>query len=128
MAFTAWSFWMMGEPGVKIETPILEWAWEFCTPNVIIATFGVFLLFSCIEKPKTPAWLLSISKMSFGIYLVHMLYLAPIAAFFVGGNSAEPIIPIALAIPVIAVLTFICSTVTVKILSYLPGSKYIVGC
>lgn len=128
MAFTAWSFWMMGEPGVRIETPILEWAWEFCTPNVIIATFGVFVLFSCIKKLKTPDWLLSISKMSFGIYLIHMLYLAPIASFFVNGNAAEPLIPIALAIPVIALLTFICSTITVKIISYLPGSKYIVGC
>ena len=29
-------------PGKVIETPMLEWAWEFCTPNVLLATFGAF--------------------------------------------------------------------------------------
>lgn len=46
-AFTAWSFWWKGVPGQLIETPMLEWAWEFCTPNVLCATFGAFLLFTC---------------------------------------------------------------------------------
>ena len=32
-------------PGQPIETPLLEWSWEFCTPNVLCATFGLFLLF-----------------------------------------------------------------------------------
>ena len=43
--FTAWSFWWKGVPGQPIETPLLEWSWEFCTPNVLCATFGLFLLF-----------------------------------------------------------------------------------
>lgn len=128
MVFTGWSFWVMGTPGVFIDTPMLEWAWEFCTPNIIIATFGVFLLFSCIERKATPPVIAELSRLSFGIFLIHLFFLAPIAAYFVAGNQAEPLIPVAIAIPVIAVLTFLCSTIAVKILSYLPGSKYIVGC
>ena len=128
MVFTGWSFWVMGTPGVLIDTPMLEWAWEFCTPNIIIATFGVFLMFSCIERKATPPVIAELSRLSFGIFLIHLFFLAPIAAFFVNGNQAEPLIPVAIAIPVIAVLTFLCSTIAVKILSYLPGSKYIVGC
>lgn len=126
IAFTAWSFWVKGVPGVTISTPMLEWSWEFCTPNVLLSTFGLFLVFSTIRKPA-PRIITALSKMSFGIYLMHMFFLAPIAAYFVNGNAAEPLIPVWAAIPVIAVLTFLCCAVTTKIVSLLPGSKWIVG-
>ena len=126
-AFTAWSFWLKGVPGQLIETPMLEWAWEFCTPNVLLATFGLFLMFTCIRQAEAPSMVAGISKLSFGMYLMHMFYLAPIASFFVNGNQAEPLIPVYLAIPVIAILTFICCAVTTKIISLIPGSRYIVG-
>ena len=72
--FTAWSFWWKGIPGQVIETPLLEWSWEFCTPNVLLATFGAFLLFTCIEQPKAPRIITGISKLTFGMYLVHMFF------------------------------------------------------
>lgn len=126
-AFTAWSFWLKGIPGQLIETPMLEWSWEFCTPNVLLATFGLFLMFTCISQSEAPAVVTEVSKLSFGMYLMHMFYLAPIASFFVNGNQADPLIPVYLAIPVIAILTFICSLVTTKLISLIPGSRYIVG-
>ncbi|WP_407405346.1 acyltransferase [Sodaliphilus sp.] len=126
-AFTAWSFWFKGTPGVAIETPMLEWSWEFCTPNVLCATFGAFLLFTCIEQKKAPAIVTGISKLSFGMYLMHLFFLAPIAAFFVNGNAAEPILPVCITIPAIAILTFICCAITSKLISLLPGSKWIIG-
>jgi hypothetical protein len=61
------------------------------------------------------------------MYLMHLFFLSQIAAYFVNGNQAEPLIPVALAIPVIAILTFICCAVTSKLISYIPGSKYIIG-
>lgn len=124
-AFTAWSFWWKGEPGVLIETPMLEWSWEFCTINVLLATFGLFLLFSCISRPT--AIITELSKLSFGMYLMHLFFLAPIAGWLINGNAAEPMIPVGVAIPVIAILTFICCALTTKLLSFLPGSKYIIG-
>lgn len=126
-AFTAWSFWWKGEPLNPIATPELEWAWEFCTPNVLLATFGAFILFSAIQQKEAPKFITGISKLSFGMYLMHIFFLSNIAAFFVNENPAEPIVPVYLAIPCIAVLTFICCVVTTKLVSYLPGSKYIVG-
>lgn len=126
-AFTAWSFWWKGEPGLLIETPMLEWSWEFCTLNVLVATFGLFLLFSCIKQAKAPAIITSLSKLSFGMYLMHLFFLAPIAAWIIDGDSAAPSIPVALAIPTIAILTFVCCAVTTKLLSFLPKSKYIIG-
>jgi len=126
-AFTGWSFWYKGVPGQVIETPMLEWAWEFCTPNVFLATFGMFLMFSGIKRPKAPAIVGALSKLSYGMYLMHLFFLSAIANVFVNGNAAEPIVPVWAAIPAIAVLTFICCAVTTKLLSLLPGSKWLVG-
>ena len=106
---------------------MLEWSWEFCTPNVVLTTFGAFLLFSTISQKKAPAWLTDLSRLSFGMYLMHLFFLAPIAQWMIGGSVAEPSIPVWLAIPLIAILTFICCAITTKLISLLPGSKYIVG-
>ncbi len=126
--FTGWSFWMKGEPMQPIETPMLEWAWEFCTPNLVMMTFGLFLLFTCIGEHKVPKLITDISKKSFGMYLVHMFFLSNIAFAIVDGNPAEPILPVWLAIPVIAIGSYICCYITIKLLSYVPGSKWLVGC
>lgn len=125
--FTAWSFWVAGVPGKLIETPMLEWSWEFCTPNTVCATFGAFLLFTCIEQKEAPSWITSISKFSFGMYLMHMFFLSNIAPVFVNGDQSNPLIPVYLAIPCIAILTFICCIIATKIISMIPGSKWIVG-
>ena len=105
---------------------MLEWSWEFCTLNVLMATYGLFLMFSTIRKPA-PRIITSLSKLSFGMYLMHLFFLAPIAVYFIGGNQAEPLIPVWAATPVIAVLSFVCCAVTTKVISLLPGSKWIVG-
>ena len=126
--FTGWCFWFKGVPGQLIETPLLEWSWEFCTPNVLLASFGAFLLFTCIERKDTPAFIRSLSNMSFGMYLMHLFFLGPIARLIIGGDVANPLVPVCLAIPAIALLTFICCAVTTKLLSLLPGSKWYVGC
>lgn len=124
-AFTAWSFWWMGTPGQLIETPLLEWSWEFCTPNVLLATFGLFLLFTCIERPRR--MVTQVARLSFGMYLMHLFFLAPIAQWTIGDDAAQPLLPVGLAIPAIALLTFVCCLLTTKLLSLLPGSKYLVG-
>ena len=127
-AFTGWSFWHMGVPGRLIETPLLEWSWEFCTPNVLVASFGAFLMFSCIRREKVPALIGDLSRMSFGMYLMHLFVLGPRARMIIGGNAAEPLIPVGLAIPCIAIITFVCCAVTTRLLSLLPGSRWVVGC
>lgn len=126
-AFTAWSFWFRGTPGQLIETPLLEWSWEFCTPNVVLATFGAFLLFTCIEQKEAPKWITATSKLTFGMYLMHLLFLAPISQAIIAGDPANPSIPVWAAIPLIAVLSYICCAVTTKLLSLIPGSKWIIG-
>lgn len=125
--FTAWSFYLKGEPGVLIETPMLEWSWEFCTPNVLLATFGAFVLFTCIKREKAPEIITRLSKLSFGMYLMHLFFLSNIATWIIQGNVVSPLLPVWTAIPAIAVLTFVCCGVTAWLLSKLPASKYIIG-
>ena len=127
-AFTGWAFWYKGVPGGPIDTPTLEWAWEFCMPNVLIASFGAFLLFSCIRRKTTPKFISGLSKLTLGMYLMHMFFLSPIARLFIGGSVAEPLVPVWLAIPCIAALSYICCAVTTKLLSFIPGSKWVIGC
>jgi len=126
--FTGWSFWHAGTPGRFIETPLLEWSWEFCTPNVVCATFGAFLLFTCIQRKQAPKWITTTAKLSYGMYLMHLFFLSFLASVFVNGDPANPLIPVYLAIPCIAVLTFICCVATSWLISKIPGSKWIIGC
>lgn len=127
-AFTAWSFWLKGVPGQLIETPELEWGWEFCTPNVVLATFGVLLLFTSMRRERAPRLVVSLSKLSFGMYLMHLLWLHLFVVLFIGsGGAASPVVPVWAAIPLIAICTFICCALTTKVLSYLPGSKWVIG-
>jgi peptidoglycan/LPS O-acetylase OafA/YrhL len=114
----------------------LEWSWEFCTPNVALATFGAFLLFSCIgakadgtgrEDYKAPRLITELAKLSFGMYLMHIFFLNRIAAFVVQDNPAIPAIPVWAAIPLMAIACYICCALTTKLISLLPGSKWIVG-
>ena len=125
--FTGWSFWHAGVPGTPVETPMLEWSWEFCTLNVLLATFGAFLLFSCIEAKQTPRLVADLSKLSFGMYLMHLLFLSNIGPLLIGPDVAEPLVPVWLAIPANVLLTFVCCALTTKLLSFLPGSKWLIG-
>ena len=127
-AFTLWAFWMKGVPGVAMPTPEIEWAWEFCMPNLLVSTFGMFLVFSCIRQKKAPELVTGIARRSYGMYLMHMFFLAPISAWIVGGDIADPAVPVQLAIPLIAVLSYTCCVLATKLISYIPGSKWLIGC
>ncbi len=122
-SFTAWSFWLKGIPGQVISTPELEWAWQFCTPNVLCATFGAFLLFTCIERRQSPHLIAHLARLSFGMYLVHIFFLAPIAELFIQGDAANPLLPVSLAIPSIAICTYICSAFCIRLLTLIPYVK-----
>ena len=112
-------------PGIQMETPAMEWSWEFCTPNVLLATFGAFLLFTNIQK--APRWITALAKLTFGMYLMHIFFLAFFAGKVIGDDAAHPLLPVWLAIPVVGLLTFLCCALVTKLISLIPGSKYVIG-
>ena len=122
-AATILSFYIQAVPGVIHSTPELEIGWSFCTLNVVCLTTGAFLMFSCIHQANPPRIILSLSKLSYGMYLMHIFWLHLWSVV-----SMQTLhLPTPVSIPFIAICTFICCALTTKIVSLLPGSKWIVG-
>lgn len=122
-AATILSFYVQATPGVVLDTPTLEVGWSFCTLNCVALTTGAFLLFSLIRQERTPRLVAEISRLSYGMYLMHIFWLGLWVSVF----KAALAWPTAAAIPAIAVCTFVCCVVATKLISLLPGSKWIIG-
>lgn len=120
---TILSFYVQATPGVVLETPRLEIGWAFCTINVVCLTAGTFLMFSCIERETAPKLITKLSKLSYGMYLMHIFWLHLWSVVSIHMLH----LPTVASIPFIAVCTFICCAVTTGIISRIPGSKWIVG-
>lgn len=116
------SFYLQAIPGTAASFIDIEIGWCFCTLNCVIFTFGAFLLFTCIEHPcQLYPIVRDVSKHSYGMYLMHMLWLT------LWSSLLTPLMHISLAIPAMAICTYICSYLTTKLLSCIPGSKWLLG-
>jgi surface polysaccharide O-acyltransferase-like enzyme len=104
----------------------LELTWGFETINVAMITAGLFLLFKNIKAPPPASthvnWLFDVSQKTYGIYLAHIMVLNAVHSLF-----DQLFTSAAIKIPVIAVITFIATYIIIKLLSYLPKSKYFIG-
>jgi len=100
-----------------------ELTWRYCTPNVAMATAGIFLLFKKIPQHggRLYAIVKDFSVLSYGIYLVHLMILTPIH------SSIAPHFPTAITVPLTSIACFLAAYLIVKAISYLPHSKYVVG-
>lgn len=120
---TIMSFYVQATPGVVHETPVIEIGWAFCTINCVILSAGTFLLFTCIESKSVP-WLVGeLSRLSYGMYLMHIFFLGLWVTVF----KTSLALPTVAAIPCIAVSTFVSCFVASKIISLVPGSKWVIG-
>jgi surface polysaccharide O-acyltransferase-like enzyme len=108
------------------EVKSLELTWNFTTLNVAVMTAGIFLLFRNLRAERGNSFLWRIiddlSRMSYGMYLAHIIVLNAVH------SALAPILgnPF-LRIPTIALTTFLITYLAIKLLSLLPGSKYLVG-
>lgn len=101
----------------------MELSWDFTTTGAALMTLGVFLLFKLIERPcRIYPLIAELSKLSYGIYLLHMFVLVAVFDIVSSWQIGTP-----LTMFVSAVITFTVSAIITKLLSLLPKSKYIVG-
>ena len=104
----------------------LELTWNYTTLNVAVMTAGIFLLFRNIHanRSTSPVWRLidDLSRMSYGMYLAHIIVLNAIHSLLAPllGNAF-------LRVPTIALTTFVITYLAVKLISLLPGNKYLIG-
>ena len=108
------------------EVKSVELTWNFTTLNVAVMAAGLFLLFRKIHGngSNSRMWRLidDLSRMSYGMYLAHIIVLNAVHARLapVLGNAF-------LRIPTIALTTFVITYLGVKVISLVPGSKYVIG-
>ena len=112
--------------GTQHQVKDLELTLNFTTLNVALMTAGLFLLFRNLHPShgNTLTWRLidSMSRMSYGMYLAHIIVLNAMHA------HVAPVIANAFfRIPVIALITFALTYLAVRLISLLPGSKYLIG-
>lgn len=110
----------------RIDTSVtlqqLELSWRFCTPNVILESFGAFIVIeTAFRKSKENKVICEISNLSYGIYLMHIFILGIVYTLFEGWFST-PVTIIA-----VGVTTFCACYLITKSLSYLPYHRYIIG-
>lgn len=116
-------FYLQATPGIIIDTPQLEIGWNFCNINVVIATAGIFLMFSTIGQKKPNRLITETSKLSYGMYLMHIFWLG----YWVSVFKEDLAMTSDIAIPVIAAATFVTCYLSCKILAYIPGAKWLIG-
>ena len=128
-AVTAGWFWAKMPKEFPLDGPIdiavyLETSWQFCAFGVALTTLAYFLIIRKITADGAfyRRIVLPVSKVSYGIYLMHMFVLIFFNMIVSGWGLATP-----LHILVTACLTFVTCAVLAKAVSYIPGSKYILG-
>ena len=130
-AVTAGGFWelMPKENGFPISAPYetavtMETTWNFCTFGVMMQTVAYFLI---IRKITSSGWMYRhivnpVSRLSYGIYLMHMFILVPVFAWVRTWDMSTPLTMISSA-----VITYITGIIITRLLSFIPKSKYFIG-
>jgi surface polysaccharide O-acyltransferase-like enzyme len=100
--------------------------YDFLTINIALMAIVMFMIIQ--RFPIRCVWLQRIisefSSSSFGIYLVHIFIMHRIVWQWIS-------VPVRCSrfveIPLVAMITFLLSYLSVRLLAYLPGSQYIIG-
>lgn len=103
----------------------LELSWSYGTINVALMAIGLFLILkntNDIKDGLVKNMVTSISNMSYGMYLAHIMVLN--CFYFVLNDAIDEVW---IKLPLMSVCTFVVSYLIIKIISYLPKSKYIIG-
>lgn len=101
----------------------LELSWDFATTGAALMTLGVFLLFRLIKRPcKVYPLFYELSRLSYGVYLLHMFVLVAVFDIVKGWEIGTP-----LTMFTSAIITYVVSMLITKLLSLLPKSNYIIG-
>ena len=134
-AIIAGGFWYLMPKTFPVHESIdlakdMETTWTYCSLGVVMTTVAYFLI---ARKFTANGWfyqhlIVPLSRLSYGIYLVHLFILGVVFNMVSTWFSAlDSWISTPLIIPCSALLTFAISALITKLISYLPGHKYIIG-
>jgi len=104
----------------------LELSWSFDTINVALMTMGMLLMAKNICFQKSGAWyarcITDVSLQTYGIYLVHIIILDIVYQHLNQFFASD-----FLNMPLIGLTASVVSYAVIKIVSYIPKSKYLIG-
>jgi surface polysaccharide O-acyltransferase-like enzyme len=97
---------------------------NYLSLNVVVASGGIFLWFRQLQvtKPILKRGIRSVARHSYGIYLVHFIFIDFAMKFW----QSHPNHPL-LYVPCLVLFTFLASWASIYLISKLPYSKYFVG-
>ena len=106
------------------EYYIAELSWRFCTFNIDLMTFGMFIILRHIDyaKPCLYRPVNKISMLSYGIYLMHIFVLVFMFKWLNPMIDSTPV-----TMGVVSIATFCSCILLTWIISKIPGGKYIIG-
>jgi surface polysaccharide O-acyltransferase-like enzyme len=96
--------------------------YNYLSPNVILVSVGIFLLFKDFIRFNSK-YILFFSKYSYGTFLIHVLVLTILGKKGLNYAFINPII----GIPITSVICFVVSTLIIWGVNKLPLGKYISG-
>lgn len=106
---------------------IIDHMYSYYAPNVIFTAIAVFVLIRDInwqriikDNNMIKNIISSLSKTSFGVYLVHLLVLNIISSGDIGISIKASSFNLIIGIPLVSIMTFIISHFAVKILQKIP--------
>lgn len=104
----------------------LELSWRYGSVNVAMLTLGIFTIISRLKlnfaQTRIGKTLTDISVVSYAMYLSHIMLMIPLFALITKLTTNVLIV-----VPTLAITTFACSYILVKVLKFLPKSKIWLG-
>ena len=109
------------------EAPdMLEMFWQYCSPNVVLMTIGVFLIIQRVKinSPRTQSILANITKCGFGIYMMHYIFIGPTVILLTPLGLPTPLCVICTVLIVFTV-SWLLTNIIYRLLP--RAARYIVG-
>ena len=109
------------------EAPdMLEMFWQYCSPNVVLMTIGVFLITqrAKIESKYLQNFFTNITKCGFGIYMMHYIFIGPTVILLTPLGLPTPLCVICTVLIVFTV-SWLLTNIIYRLLP--RAARYIVG-
>ena len=109
------------------EAPdMLEMFWQYCSPNVVLMTIGVFLIIqrAKINSPRTQSILANVTKCGFGIYMMHYIFIGPTVILLTPLRLPTPLCVIC-SVLIVFTISWLLTNIIYRLLP--RAARYIVG-
>ena len=109
------------------EAPdMLEMFWQYCSPNVVLMTIGVFLITqrAKIESKYLQNFFTNITKCGFGIYMMHYIFIGPTVILLTPLGLPTPLCVICTVLIVFTV-SWLLTNIIYRLMP--RAARYIVG-